>query len=158
MQTSTADRVEWLLSKTRKEGTCLVWVLSKSRLGYGQVGRGVGKPTDGRYGSGFAHRQLWELLNGPVRAGYELDHLCRNPSCINPTHLEVVTHGENLRRGLRGVVLRGPNCRHCGQAYATSLENGKLRRRCRNCFNQYRRTWRERQRTLARQRPQASAT
>jgi hypothetical protein len=35
---------------------------------------------------------------GDVPSGYELDHLCRNTSCVNPSHLEAVTHHENLSR------------------------------------------------------------
>lgn len=45
-----------------------------------------------------AHRVAWELDRGPIPAGLQIDHLCRNPACINPDHLEPVTQLENLRR------------------------------------------------------------
>lgn len=51
-----------------------------------------------------AHKWLWELVHGPVPQGYELDHLCHNKTCVNPNHLEAVTHWENMKRAaLRGV-------------------------------------------------------
>ncbi len=40
---------------------------------------------------------LPELGNG--LAGMDVDHLCRNRACVNPKHLELVSHKENLRRG-----------------------------------------------------------
>ena len=49
--------------------------------------------------SQFANRIVWEYTVGPVPDGLELDHLCRVRHCVNPTHLEPVTHKENLRRG-----------------------------------------------------------
>ena len=47
----------------------------------------------------LAHRVYYERHVGPVPEGLELDHLCRNPGCVNPEHLEPVTHAENIRRG-----------------------------------------------------------
>lgn len=46
----------------------------------------------------YAHRYAYELCVGPVPEGMELDHLCRNPRCVRPSHLEPVTHQENCRR------------------------------------------------------------
>jgi hypothetical protein len=44
----------------------------------------------------LAHRFQYEMLYGPVPEGMELDHLCKNRLCIQPSHLEVVTHRENM--------------------------------------------------------------
>lgn len=48
----------------------------------------------------YAHRYAWEISRGEVPEGLQLDHLCRNRLCVNPAHLEPVTAGENVRRGL----------------------------------------------------------
>lgn len=69
---------------------CWIWRLNVGRDGYGKAacaGRGV-----------MAHRMVWERVNGPVPDGLVLDHLCRNRRCVNPAHLEPVTHTENNRR------------------------------------------------------------
>lgn len=47
----------------------------------------------------LVHKLLHQLLHGKAPRGLELDHLCRNRRCINPDHLELVTHTENMRRG-----------------------------------------------------------
>lgn len=48
----------------------------------------------------YLHRYYWELRNGPIPDGYQIDHLCRNRWCINLKHLEAVTQEENIRRAL----------------------------------------------------------
>jgi hypothetical protein len=42
---------------------------------------------------------MYEQHFGSIPENLELDHLCRNPACVRPDHLEPVTHLENLRRG-----------------------------------------------------------
>jgi hypothetical protein len=44
------------------------------------------------------HRKHYEQFKGPIPDGLEIDHTCRNTRCVNPEHLEAVTHAENLRR------------------------------------------------------------
>jgi hypothetical protein len=48
----------------------------------------------------YSHRVYWERENGPIPEGLQIDHLCRNPGCVNPAHLELVTNAENTQRGL----------------------------------------------------------
>lgn len=46
-----------------------------------------------------AHRVAYRLFVGEIPKGMVLDHLCGEPRCVNPEHLEPVTHAENVRRG-----------------------------------------------------------
>lgn len=69
---------------------CWTWQLATDHKGYGRLKRG------GRMQ--FAHTYYWEQVHGPVPVGLELDHLCVNPPCCNPAHLEAVTPTENKRR------------------------------------------------------------
>lgn len=71
---------------------CWLWFGSWDEKGYGRFGiggRGKHKP---------AHRVSYEALVGAVAPGLELDHGCRVRCCVNPAHLEPVTHLENMRR------------------------------------------------------------
>lgn len=69
-----------------------------------------------------AHRVSYELYVGPIPAGYQIDHKCRTPGCVNPDHLQAVTHkqnGENLglskanTSGVRGVSWDRANKKWC---------------------------------------------
>lgn len=71
---------------------CWIWTGSLSGSGYP---RWWTKDKD--YGR-CAHRVIWELFNGPVPEGFELDHLCRVTVCVNPGHLEPVPASVNKHR------------------------------------------------------------
>ena len=89
--------------KVNIAGHCWRWRSGAARSdGYGQF-------WDGRT-MRPAHRFAYEAIVGPVPEGMVLDHLCRVRDCVNPDHLEVVTQGENQRRGARGLALPG-KCR-----------------------------------------------
>jgi len=65
------------------------------------IWRGTLNPVSG-YGyirNEPAHRVVYRSERGPIPAGYELDHLCRVPACVNPAHLEPVPHSVNVQRG-----------------------------------------------------------
>ena len=69
---------------------CWLWTASTSN-GYGII------KVRGRFRG--AHRVSYEIYRGAIPPGFVTDHLCRVPCCVNPDHLEVVTIGENVRRG-----------------------------------------------------------
>ena len=70
---------------------CWIWNRARGPLGYGATF------FNGRVRR--AHRVFYEQRKGIIPVGYELDHLCRTPPCVNPDHLEPVPHAENCRRG-----------------------------------------------------------
>ena len=73
---------------------CWIWQMSKDENGYGRKSA----PYKGGYRSIGAHRAYYEEFKGPIPSGYDVDHLCFVPSCVNPDHLEAVTPLENERR------------------------------------------------------------
>lgn len=84
----------------------------------------------------YAHRHAYELLKNPIPQGKELDHLCRNRECVNPSHLEPVTHKENQRRG-NGFSGRNAKKTHCPLGHALiegNLTAAGIRRGRRECL------------------------
>jgi hypothetical protein len=72
-------------------------------------------------------------LKGPIHDGTEIDHLCRNRRCVNPDHLEAVSHLVNVRRGESPTTLRRQGKRpastrtHCFRGHELTDENKVLR-------------------------------
>lgn len=82
-------------AKVQPTGFCWLWNGAREHHGHGMFNLGA---DQGRRPV-RSHRFAYEALVGPIPDGLELDHLCRNPPCVNPDHLEPVTHAENMRRG-----------------------------------------------------------
>lgn len=126
---------------------CWIWTASQQSKGYGQFGSRSGGCRRGK--STQAHRIAYELRVGPIPEGMTLDHLCRNTLCVNPDHLEPVTRGENV---LRGVGFSATNARktHCPRGHDLTGENVYVtptgRRNCRTCRREQLRQFRARQR------------
>ncbi len=109
-------------------GPCWLWTAS-THAGYGCIGDENNKVVS-------AHRVAYELLVGSIPEGLHLDHLCRVPLCVNPSHLEPVTPRENL---MRGVSFSADNAKktHCVNGHEFTPENTRPRlqggRACRAC-------------------------
>lgn len=83
---------------------------------------------------------------GDYPENMDLDHLCRNRTCVNPAHLEPVTRKENVNRGL----LKKTHCKHGhileGNVYYTTRRGGQVRRACKICMKNDQKRYRERKR------------
>lgn len=117
---------------THDEGGCWQWWGAVS----GRYGKLFLRREFGVTKVAYAHRFSYELHVGPIPDGLEIDHLCNNPLCVNPRHLDVVTGGENKsRQGARQV-----RCIH-GHEYTpeNTYHDGRGTRRCRTCAAERRR-------------------
>lgn len=109
---------------------CWLWVGDKINSGYGRFSIATEKH--------LAHRYAWRLLVGEIENDRELDHLCKVTLCVNPGHIEAVTHRENLRRAIGhkwGVCRKGHELKDPNLYYSTY--KGKKTRKCRTCLLAY---------------------
>lgn len=115
-------------------GDCWEWIGVIDRGGYGTFSLGA------TTGSRLAHRVVWGVLAGYLSTDLEVDHLCFNRRCVNPDHLEPVTHEENQRRKRWNPWLNKTYRTRCPQGHAYDVENTRIRangtRTCRACENQ----------------------
>lgn len=139
--------IERILTKAvETESGC--WEFQGSRLlrGYGRVG------WNGRLW--LTHRVTYLHFVGEIPEGLELDHLCVNPPCCNPWHLEPVTRSENLRRGTQGDWRAAFELAktHCPARHPYDAENTyytpKGHRQCRECKREAGRRFAARNREL----------
>lgn len=104
-------------SKVQRGEDCWEMACYHSKTGYSRVQVG-GKPLLG-------HRLSWELHNGPIPYGLQIDHMCHNKGCVNPAHLRLVTHKQNNENrpkplststtGVKGVWWRSDKQRYVAQ-------------------------------------------
>lgn len=104
---------------------CWQWTGAKNRNGYGNFlpdGRRTidGQPVQRRYK--LAHRYAYEQFVGPIPDGMEIDHLCKNPSCVNPKHLEAVSRYENIMRSDCFTAVHAKKT-HCPKGHPYSGDN-----------------------------------
>jgi hypothetical protein len=137
-----ARTLAYLLPRILKEESgCWAWLGGHNQVsGYGYVSNW---PKAGL----IAHRVAYELLVGPIPAGMQLDHLCRNRGCVNPAHLEPVTNRENCLRGKApNLVLHATGvCKAGHPATPENLVRTKSgRRRCLICERRWNKAQRDR--------------
>jgi len=135
----------WSKVKINQETGCWEWTEARV-TGYGRF-----KISRPRLGVN-AHVWAYNYLVGQVPEGLELDHLCRNRACVNPLHLEPVTHLENMLRGNTIVAFQAGKI-VCDNGHPLVDEN-LLKfpcikyRRCKICHTQNKINFRKRQKLL----------
>jgi hypothetical protein len=136
----------WVKVDKRGPDECWPWRGAQGAGGYGTIRRAGG-------GNAPAHRIAYELFVGPIPVGLDIDHTCHDPEtcaggdgcphrgCVNPAHLEPLTHRENV---LRGNTIGRINAAktHCKRGHPLSGDNLYLRpdggRQCKACTRMHR--------------------
>jgi hypothetical protein len=118
----------WKHVDVRESDECWPWLQSVGSHTYGQTWDGVTVR--------LAHRVAWALHHGrQIPVDMTIDHRCRNRTCCNPAHLDVMTNVENGRRNGHSIKT------HCkwGHAYddVNTYRDPKGHRRCRLCARDY---------------------
>lgn len=129
-----ADRLNEKINKT---DSCWIWTGANTggENAYGTIWK------NGRHH--LAHRVMHELHNGEILDGQEIDHVCKTKLCVNPDHLEAVTHRENMLRADSGWKCREKT--HCPKGHEYTKENTRIThgsRSCKTCESLYnKRRW-----------------
>jgi hypothetical protein len=120
---------------------CWEWCHAKQGGGYGLFW------LEGKYV--LAHRASYAFFIGPIADGLTIDHLCKSPGCVNPSHLEAVNMATNFWRGNSFASLNKRKT-HCPQGHPYAGDNLVVTkegsRQCRTCTRQRTRAWQQTER------------
>jgi len=122
---------------------CWCWTGNLNRDGYAYF------KFDGRFTS--VHRASYEEFVGSIPDGMDIDHLCRVRDCVNPDHLEPVSHVENCARGSRAQATHCMNGHEFTEVNTYRRKDGRSvnSRRCRQCLSAAQRRCQARKREKA---------
>jgi len=118
-------------SKSKKARDCLIWQGPLDKDGYGTFYL--------RRMNRRAHRVAWFSIHGDLPDDHVINHVCRNPSCVNPQHLQAITRSENVMRDSGAITYINSQKTHCpaghpydriysGQRYCSICEAAKKKR------------------------------
>jgi hypothetical protein len=126
------------IQKSTDPAGCWEWTGARiTSSGYGRfaAGRVLGGPQ-----TWMAHRVTYTVFVGPIPAGLDLDHLCRNRICVNPKHLEPVTRRVNTLRSPIARPAVNAQKMSCDSEHEFTPENTYVTsngwRRCRTCHRE----------------------
>lgn len=113
---------------------CIEWIAARYWHGYGHFHST--QTADAKSRDIYAHRWSYEYHVGPIPEGLHIDHLCRNRLCVNPAHLEPVTHRVNTLRGIGFAAVNAAKT-HCANGHpydqGNTYTDPKGYRHCRTC-------------------------
>ena len=129
MKTPLVERLDKRIRRSKKSG-CWIWTAMLNADGYA-----IFEYQDKTFS---VHRWQYLQIHGEIPDGKELDHLCRVRHCVNPDHLEPVTHAENVARGQAGINMKLKT--HCPAGHSYDDLNTYIypktgSRGCKKCRN-----------------------